>query len=365
MSGSDGRSHGNQQAGEHASPGVIPPSFGASSPPPPTSNPAPPPEPAPEPEYDHGPTVGWYPSAPPGQPAAGPFADPSARARRGFSLSRFAKPGVSGRTPPWARGRGVLTNVLLFGVAPLALAGIVVAAFVLVAPGKGSASSLSFQVQGPGSARSAQPSTDTPPASPSPPPSPHKKKHPGANSTVLPAKVPVPSKTAPKATPRPKPKPAHRSGTGGAVPHDLGQPDFNGYCQHLGDGSAEVLASNAYGWHCTLSSGRGINTLNACAWTYHLSTSQVIDVSTNYYDPGAWQCWRIHRDLGVLDFTTYCVEAGLGTSKLVADNAYGWLCTASPAAIDTNAACDTVYHVSDAVSRFAVFASPYFWQCWN
>ena len=396
MSGSDGRSAGNQHAGDQASPGVIPPSFGASSPPPATAapasaqptavsrptltgpiprpSPAPASPPEPEPEYDDGPTVGWYPTAPPAQPAAGPFAASSASARRGLGLSRFAKPGGSGGpgggsgwTPSWARGRGALMNVLLFGFAPLALAGLVVAAFVLVAPGKGAASSLSFQAQGSGPARSAQPSTATFSASPPPSASPSAhKKHPGANSTALPAKVtPIPSKGKPKAVPttRPKPKPTH--GSGGVVPHELGQPNFNGYCMHIGHGSAEVLASNAYGWHCTLSSGQGIKTINACAWTYHLSTSQVVDVSTNFYDPNAWQCWRINRELGVLNFTTYCADAGLGTSKLVADNAYGWQCTASPAAIDTNAACDTVYHVSDAVSRFAVFASPYFWQCWN
>jgi hypothetical protein len=393
MSGSDGRSAGNQQAGDHASPGVIPPSFGASSPPPaipalasaqptaasqptltgpvprPPAAPAPPPAapappPQPDPGLDDGPTVGWYPTAPTGQPAAGPFAASSASARRGLSMSRFTKPSGAGRTPAWSHGRGVLTNVLLFGFAPLALAGLVVAAFVLVTPGKGAASSVSFQA---GPAHSAQPSTATFSASPSPSPSAapsaHKKRHPGATSTTLPSKGPgvIPSKAKPKATP----KPTHRSGGRGVVPHDLGQPNFNGYCQHIGHGSAEVLASNAYGWHCTLPSGPEIKTLNACAWTYHLSTSQVIDVSTDYYDPNAWQCWRINRDLGVLNFTTYCTDAGLGTSKLVADNAYGWQCTASPAAIDTNAACDTVYRVSDAVSRFAVFASPYFWQCWN
>ena len=40
-------------------------------------------------------------------------------------------------------------------------------------------------------------------------------------------------------------------------------------------------------------------------------------------------------------------------------------CTSPPAAVDTTAACDFQYHVGDAVSRFAVFASPYSWQCWN
>jgi hypothetical protein len=104
---------------------------------------------------------------------------------------------------------------------------------------------------------------------------------------------------------------------------------------------------------------------SVCAWTYHLSVSQVVGVSTNYYSGTAWQCWRIHRDLGVLDVTKYCVSAGLGTSTLVAENAYGWYCTAPSAPVNTTAACDAVYYVSDAISRFAVFADPYSWQCWN
>ena len=141
--------------------------------------------------------------------------------------------------------------------------------------------------------------------------------------------------------------------------------DFAGYCQHIGHRTAELVASNAYGWRCTLNPNIVLKTVSVCAWTYHLSTSRVIDVSTNYSDPSAWQCWRINRDLGVLDFTKYCVAAGHGTSKLVANNAYGWQCTSPAAAVDTTAACDLLYHVTDAVSRFAVFSSPYFWQCWN
>jgi hypothetical protein len=104
---------------------------------------------------------------------------------------------------------------------------------------------------------------------------------------------------------------------------------------------------------------------DVCAWTYRLSASQVVSVSTNYADPNAWQCWRINRDLGVLDVAKYCAAAGLGTSELVADNAYGWYCTSPAASVNTSAACDTVYHVTDAVSRFAVFADPYSWQCWD
>ena len=106
------------------------------------------------------------------------------------------------------------------------------------------------------------------------------------------------------------------------------------------------MASNAYGWRCTLNPNIVLKTVSVCAWTYHLSTSRVIDVSTNYSDPSAWQCWRINRELGALDFTRYCVAAGHGTSQLVANNAYGWQCTSPAAAVDTTAACNLLYHVT-------------------
>jgi hypothetical protein len=149
------------------------------------------------------------------------------------------------------------------------------------------------------------------------------------------------------------------------VPHNLGVPDFTGYCQHIGARTAELTVSNAYGWHCALNPSKVLQVIHVCAWTYHLGTSQVVSVSTNFYDPNAWQCWRINRDLGVLNFSKYCAAAGLGSSKLIASNAYGWRCTGSSAAIDTTAACDTVYNVGGAISRFAVFADPYSWQCWD
>jgi len=311
--------------------------------------------------------VGWYPSGPVGQPAAGPFANPATPARRGiagFSLPRFGKPGSSaGRALAWGHGRGTLMNVALFGVAPLALAGIVVAAFVLVAPGK--AASLGFQAGPAASAQQAAASAQPSPFGPSPSASASAhKKHPRATGTALPG-AKVPSKAVPSAKAKPTPKPTHKAGGGAVAPHDLGVPNFAGYCQHIGHRTAEVIASNAYGWRCMLDPSLILKVVSVCAFTYHLSTSQVIDVSTNYYDPNAWQCWRIHGDLGVLNFTTYCTNAGLGTGKLVADNAYGWQCTSPAAAVDTNTACDANYHVNDAVSRFAVFADPYSWQCWN
>jgi hypothetical protein len=260
--------------------------------------------------------------------------------------------------------------VLLFGFGPLALAGVVVAAFVLISPGQGSAASRTgFQA---GSGASAPQPTMTIPAAAagsSSAPAVKGKRHgrrgtpsPSAATSAGAAKTATPGKSAkPKATP----KPTHGSGGGRVVPHNLGVPGFAGYCQHIGARTAVLTASNAYGWHCALNQSKVLQVINVCAWTYHLATSRVVSVSTNFYDPNAWQCWRINRDLGVLDFSQYCVAAGLGTSKLIAGNAYGWRCTGSSAAIDTTAACDTVYHVSDAISRFAVFASPYSWQCWD
>jgi hypothetical protein len=319
--------------------------------------------------------VGWYPSQPAGPPSAGPFAAPATPARRGISgisgisafgghrgLARAAGPSTG--PPAWRNRRGTLANVLLFGLGPLVLVGVVVAAFLLVSPGKGTAaSSLGFQA-GPGA--TAQPSTTSAPAAAPSSPAPVKRHtRPTPSSAV--AKVPTISTAVPKAKVKAKttPRPASRSGGGVVAPHDLGLPNFAGYCQHIGHRTAELTADNAYGWHCTLDSGLVLQLADVCAWTYHLSASQVVGVSTNYSDPNAWQCWRISQDLGVLNVAAYCVAAHLGSSELVAYDAYGWYCTSPLAPVNTTVACDTVYHVSDAVSRFAVFADPYSWQCWD
>src|SRR5262249_682452 len=236
--------------------------------------------------------------------------------RRGVpGLSRLAPPaGAAGWTRAW-RGRGTLMNAPLFGVAPVPLAAAIVAAFLIVSPGQGAASSLRFKA---GPAPSTQQISASAMATPSPSASPsaHKKKHPQATSSAS-AKTSARAGQSAKATP----KPAHKAGK--VTPHNLGLPNFAGYCQHIGHRTAELVASNAYGWRCTLNPSIVLKTVSVCAWTYHLSTSRVIDVSTNYSDPNAWQCWRINRDLGALDFTRYCVVAGHGTSKLVANNAYG------------------------------------------
>jgi hypothetical protein len=315
--------------------------------------------------------VGWYPST----PTAGPFASPSTPPRRVPGLSRPGKsrpgksrpgqPAGSSRGALSGGGRGALMNVLLFGAGPLALAGLLVAAFVLVAPGKGSASSLGFKAgPAPSTQQVSASAMATPSASPSATPSAHKKKPHATTSASLPDKTAPPRTNASK---KATPKPTHKSGgsRGGMSPHSLGAPNFNGYCQHIGHHAAEVVAANAYGWRCSLYPSLALNAGSVCAWSYHLSSSQVIDVTTNFNDPDAWQCWRVNRYLGPLDFAGYCAQVGLGTSKLVANNAYGWYCTAPSAPVDTTAACDALYHVSNAVSRFTVFANPSSWQCWN
>jgi hypothetical protein len=93
-------------------------------------------------------------------------------------------------------------NALLFGVAPVTLAAVIVAAFLIVSPGKGSAASLGFKA---GPAPSTQQLTAsamaTPSQSPSASPSAHKK-HPRATSSAsLGAKTPARPGASAKATP--------------------------------------------------------------------------------------------------------------------------------------------------------------------
>jgi hypothetical protein len=276
--------------------------------------------------------------------------------------------------PTWGSNRNKLMNAVLFVFAPLALAGIVAAAFVLSSPGKGvAAAHTGFQAgAGPsGGQQQPQGAGSTTGAAPSPSPSssatrtgkrstmPSGTTHSTQPGNPRPGQNPGPKpKPKPKPAQKPKPKPA-----GPVTPSNLGIPNFDGYCGHIGQGSAVMIANNAYGWHCSLNPGLILSVRNACGWSYGLSASKVINVSTNYFSADSWQCWRTNGILGQLNFTTYCAAAGLGAAKLTAYNAYGWSCTAAPT-IDTLAACQLVFHNSNAFARFAVFADPYSWQCW-
>lgn len=323
------------------------------------------------------PNVGWYAStsagySPPAGPyaSAGPYAVGGNRGRGGAGRGRAGA--AVGRLATWGSGRSKLLNAAIFGVAPLALAGIVTAAFVLSSAGKGQAAaqagfhagpaaSVAGHPQGTGSTAAAQPSP-----SQGNPANQHGKKSKTAVSsdeTVAP-KAPsasgshaAQSKSSAKPKTKPKPKPAL------VTPHNLGLPNFSGYCQHIGHGTAVTTANNAFGWHCSANAALPISIQNACAWTYGLSASKVIDVTTDYHSLTSWQCWRTSGILGQLSIASYCTAAGLGAATLNTANAYGWTC--GKTGIDTNAACQLVYHNSNSFARFAVFANPYSWQCWD
>jgi hypothetical protein len=106
----------------------------------------------------------------------------------------------------------------------------------------------------------------------------------------------------------------------------LGAPDWNSYCQSVGEGSAHLVQNNAYGWYCT-SSGNGIDANTVCAYTYGTDTTQVTNRVADFNNPATWQCWHATRELGPLDFTAYCQSTGHTGAHLVsADHAYGWFC---------------------------------------
>lgn len=272
--------------------------------------------------------------------------------------------------PIWGSGRSKLINATLFGFAPLALVGIVAAAFVLSSSGKGEAASHTGFQAGAAVSAGSQPQrvASTASSAPTPSGSKGKSKHPGQRSSTPQVTASAKSGTGAKSGQKSKPKPSHKPkstpSSGRVTPANLGLPNFDGYCHRIGQGTAVTTANNAYGWHCSANPALTISVQGACASTYGLSASKVIGVSTNYYSANAWQCWRTNGILGQLSFTAYCPAAGLGTAKLAASNAYGWSCTGAPT-VDPMAACQFVYHRSTAFARFAVFADPYSWQCWD
>lgn len=272
-------------------------------------------------------------------------------------------------------GRGRLLNILIYGVAPLALAGVVAIAFVLSSPGKSvnaahagfkagaGPSSGQQQPQGAGSTAGSAPGS-----MPKAPPN-GKTTKPGKRSSMPTGLLPAPSTgtssgpgsqpgSKPKHSSKPKPKSA-----GPVTPTNLGQPNFDGYCGHIGEGSAITTNSTAYGWACSSQSSIALQVNNACAWTFRLRTSQVINITTDFHSVTSWQCWRTNGMLGLLNITAYCTSAGLGAVKLTADNAYGWTCGGSP--VDTNAGCQAQFGNSNAFSRFEIFTAPNSWQCWG
>ena len=309
-------------------------------------------------------SANWYPSTPAGySPPAGSYAAAGPYAASG---------GKSGRVQISFANRGRLLNILIYGVAPLVLVGIVVIAFVLNSPGKSvNASRTGFKAGAAASTGQQQPqgsgssAASAPGAMPKAPAS-SKTTKPGKRSSMPTGLLPAPSTgsgsdpgSKPKHSSKPKPKRA----SGPVTPTDLGQPNFDGYCGHIGEGSAVTTNSTAYGWACSSESSVPLQVNSACAWTFHLKTSQVVNVTTDYHSVTSWQCWRTNGMLGLLNITTYCTSAGLGAVKLTADNAYGWTCGGNP--IDTNAGCQAQFGNSNAFSRFEIWTDPNTWQCWD
>ncbi|MEU5599242.1 serine/threonine-protein kinase [Streptomyces sp. NPDC020298] len=151
-----------------------------------------------------------------------------------------------------------------------------------------------------------------------------------------------------------------------ATPHLLGAPDFDGYCRATGQGAAKLVANNAYGWHCSADNGTGDDAEAVCAWTYNTPTTQVTNRVADFNNPHTWQCWHATRELGPLDFNAYCTATGHpGATYTSGRYAYGWYCTSTSTGIDTQAACQALYHSSPPVSRFQNFYDKNSWQCWG
>jgi hypothetical protein len=330
------------------------------------------------------PPGGWYPAspgAPPDySPAAGALAAPgrpgsgnggtgggNGTGSGGGGPRRGVRPGLP---PPFTK-RGPLVNVLLFGLAPVLLAGLVVAAFVLVAPGKPAAAAHTSQFKAGPAISAGQATASASPTSATTPSSAGRAKAHRSGGTRTGRRASMPAGIGPsgqasshaatgtKSTKKKK----HATRPATVTAHNLGAPNFAGYCQHVGLGAATVIADDAYGWHCTGNTALVIPVRQACAWTYGLDAAQVINVTTAFYDPNSWQCWRINGILGQLNVPSYCAAAGLGSATLKVGNAYGWYCDGQP--VDFQAGCQFTYSNDVVVARFAVFADPYSWQCWH
>jgi hypothetical protein len=167
-----------------------------------------------------------------------------------------------------------------------------------------------------------------------------------------PAASPASAATSPAAS-APLPEPAL-----------LGAPDFNGYCEHNGQGSATFVSSyHAYGWRCTRA-GAGANIDAACAWTYRLMPGIVISVSGSFYSP-SWDCWQVHRQVRPPDWNGFCQAKGWGAVHLIKSDAYGWVCTGNSSALAVGNVCSwTNSQATSIVGRFQNFYDPRSWQCW-
>ena len=149
------------------------------------------------------------------------------------------------------------------------------------------------------------------------------------------------------------------------TPMQLNPPDFNGYCQATGQGAVQLLANNAYGWHCSGDNGTGDDAEAVCEWS-NGGTTQVTNRIGNFNDPNSWQCWAANGQLGPIDWNSYCQDKGWGQALDAGkNNAYTWYCTGSSAALDAQDACAVLYGSDPPISRFQNFYDKNSWQCWG
>jgi hypothetical protein len=239
--------------------------------------------------------------------------------------------GTPDAPPKWAANR--------LALAPLLMLGSVIAALTIISQmGQSSASSIMIT-----------------PASPPP----------VAASLGLPDNGQSPS-TPPRAESAAPRAPAHSPTPQSATTAValLGPPDFDGYCRSTGQGGVRLVSGDAYGWRCVADNGTGDNAQAVCTWTYHAAnvTNRVAD----FNNPSTWQCWRVTRKLGPLDFAAYCRSTGHSGAYNIANRyAYGWYCTDDPRGIDATDACRRLYGVAKPVSRFQNFYDKSSWECWR
>jgi hypothetical protein len=319
-----------------------------------------------------GPSIGWQAAQQPGGyvPAAGPLASSAGKGDDDLAWGDTR--------------RKTLKNVLLFGAAPLVLAGVVAAAFVLTKSGKPHvAADVGFHPQtasagAPQVQDASTPTAGTISMSASPSAKPSAKisfpampaqsvaPEPGITTTHATAakKHPAPHHSKPAPSPKPSAKPSPTPASV-PVPAELGPPNFIGYCASVHEGSAVNLNGTAYGWHCTSDESTALSTQDVCAYSYNLNPTEAIDVTTDYLSgfTNGIACWSTHGELEPLDVAAYCGAEGWGNAVFGA-NATEVSCSGS-ADINENTACQTLFHDNTAFARYSDYSVANSWQCWG
>jgi hypothetical protein len=316
-------------------------------------------------------SVGWQASQPGGYfPAAGPLASSA-----GPDEDEFA----------WGNSRKTLMNVLLFGVAPVVLVGVIAAAYLLSTSHKGhSVASAGFHAAAAASAgaqvqNAIAPTSSAAPSTPSPSPKPgHHHALAFPTLSAAPGLVDPPGTSTSTHAPTPKKEPAPRHSHPSApkktptptasvvpVPADLGAPNFGSYCSGNHEGNALNVTGNAVGWRCSSDQGTALSNQAVCAYTYRVSNAEVIDVTTQYTMAfaAAIECWSTHGELGALDLSVYCSAEGLG-SAVYGSNVTELSCSKKPG-VDAIIACQVEYKDDSAFARYEFYAVANSWECWG